>query len=105
LKTLERLRDLGNSVLVVEHDEDTIRRADYVLDLGPGAGVRGGEVVAAGTLAEVSQNPRSLTAKYLTGELSIPVPKKRIKPSADRGWLEVIGRSEEHTSELQSRFE
>ncbi len=66
LKTLEGLRDLGNSVLVVEHDEDTIRRADYIIDLGPGAGVRGGELVAAGTLAEVLATPRSLTAKYLT---------------------------------------
>ena len=70
LRTLEDLRDLGNSVLVVEHDEDTIRRADYMIDLGPGAGVRGGEVVAAGTLAEVLATPRSLTAQYLKGELS-----------------------------------
>src|SRR6185436_5070576 len=81
LKTLEGLRDLGNSVLVVEHDEDTIRRADYILDLGPGAGVRGGEVVAAGTLAEVLAAPHSFTAKYLTRELGIPIPKKRVKPS------------------------
>ena len=91
LKTLEGLRDLGNSVLVVEHDEDTIRRADYVLDLGPGAGVHGGELVAAGTVAEMLATPRSLTGQYLTGELAIPVPKKRIKPSPDRGWLEVLG--------------
>jgi excinuclease ABC subunit A len=104
LKTLERLRDMGNSVLVVEHDEDTIRRADYVLDLGPGAGVRGGEIVAAGTLAEVLQNPRSLTAKYLAGELSIPVPKKRIKPSPDRGWLEVIGASENNLKNVDVRI-
>ena len=66
LRTLAGLRDLGNSVLVVEHDADTIRQADYILDLGPGAGVRGGELVAAGTLAEVLANPHSLTAKYLT---------------------------------------
>ena len=104
LKTLEGLRDMGNSVLVVEHDEDTIRRADYILDLGPGAGVRGGEIVAAGTLAEVLQNPRSLTAKYLTGELSIPVPKKRIKPSPDRGWLEVIGASENNLKHVNVRI-
>jgi len=89
---------------VVEHDEDTIRRADYVLDLGPGAGVRGGEIVAAGTLAEVLQNPRSLTAKYLAGELSIPVPKKRIKPSPDRGWLEVIGASENNLKNVDVRI-
>src|SRR5205823_6911602 len=79
LKTLQHLRDLGNSVLVVEHDEDTIRHADYILDLGPGAGVRGGELVAAGTLPQVLANPHSLTAKYLTGELSIAVTKRRIK--------------------------
>src|SRR5512143_1924163 len=91
LQTLKELRDLGNSVLVVEHDEDTIRQADYVVDLGPGAGVRGGEVVAAGSLPEVLASPRSLTAKYLTRELSIPLPKKRVKPSPERGWLEILG--------------
>src|SRR5260221_12030200 len=75
LKTLEGLRDLGNSVLVVEHDEDTIRRADYIVDLGPGAGVHGGEVVAAGNLNELLANPRSLTARYLNLELTIPMPR------------------------------
>ena len=75
LQSLEGLRDLGNSVLVVEHDEETIRRADYVLDLGPGAGVRGGELVAAGTVAEIEATPRSLTGQYLKGELKIAVPK------------------------------
>ncbi|HMC26460.1 MAG TPA: excinuclease ABC subunit UvrA, partial [Verrucomicrobiae bacterium] len=70
LATLKHLRDIGNSVIVVEHDEDTIRQADYVLDLGPGAGIRGGELVAAGTVSEVLANSHSLTAKYLTGELS-----------------------------------
>jgi excinuclease ABC subunit A len=104
LKTLEGLRNLGNSVLVVEHDEDTIRRADYILDLGPGAGVRGGEVVAAGTLAEVLASPKSLTAKYLTRELTIPVPKKRIKPSPDRGWLEVLGATENNLRNLDVRI-
>jgi excinuclease ABC subunit A len=94
LRTLKGLRDLGNSVLVVEHDEDTIRSADHVVDLGPGAGIHGGELVAAGTLDELLANPRSLTAKYLRGELSIPIPKKRIKPSRDRGWLEIVGASE-----------
>ena len=104
LKTLEGLRDLGNSVLVVEHDEDTIRRADYLIDLGPGAGVHGGEVVAAGTLAEVLATPRSLTAKYLTRELTIPVPKKRVKPSPDRGWLEVLGASENNLRNIDARI-
>jgi len=103
LRTLEGLRDLGNSVLVVEHDADTIRHADYILDLGPGAGVRGGELVAAGTLPEVLANPHSLTAKYLRGELSIPVPRKRVKPGADRGWLEVLGASENNLKTIDAR--
>src|SRR5204863_4905742 len=94
LRTLEGLRNLGNTVLVVEHDADTIRHADYILDLGPGAGVRGGELVAAGTLEQVLGNTHSITAKYLTGELAIPVPKQRNKPSSDRGWLEVLGARE-----------
>jgi excinuclease ABC subunit A len=104
LKTLEGLRDLGNSVLVVEHDADTIQHADYILDLGPGAGVRGGELVAAGTLAEVLAQHQSLTAKYLTGELSIPVPRQRIKPSADRGWLEVLGARENNLKNIDARI-
>ena len=104
LKTLEGLRDLGNSVLVVEHDEDTIRRADYILDLGPGAGIRGGEVVAAGTLAEVLAAPHSLTAKYLTHELTVQVPKKRVKPSPDRGWLEVLGAKENNLQNVNARI-
>jgi excinuclease ABC subunit A len=104
LRTLEGLRDLGNSVLVVEHDADTIRHADYILDLGPGAGVRGGELVAAGTLEEVLANPRSLTAKYLTGEFSIPVPRQRVKPSEDRGWLEVLGAKENNLKNIEARI-
>jgi excinuclease ABC subunit A len=104
LKTLEGLRDLGNSVLVVEHDADTIQHADYILDLGPGAGVRGGELVAAGTLEEVLAQPQSLTAKYLTGELSIPVPRQRLKPSADRGWLEVLGARENNLKNIDARI-
>jgi len=75
IAALVRLRDLGNSVLVVEHDEDTIRAADYIVDMGPGAGVQGGRVVAAGTLAEVLANKRSLTAAYLTGRMTIPLPE------------------------------
>jgi excinuclease ABC subunit A len=104
LRTLTELRDLGNSVLVVEHDEDTIRRADYVIDLGPGAGVRGGEVVAAGTLAEVLATPKSLTAQYLKGELNVPVPKKRVKPSPDKGWLEVLGARENNLQNIDARI-
>lgn len=104
LKTLEGLRDLGNSVLVVEHDEDTIRRADYIIDLGPGAGIQGGELVAAGTLSEISRNRRSLTAKYLSGELSIPIPKKRIRPSIEKGWLEVLCAQENNLRNIDVRI-
>jgi len=104
LKTLEGLRDLGNSVLVVEHDEDTIRRADYIVDLGPGAGVRGGEVVAAGTLADIIAAPRSLTGQYLKGELSIPVPRHRIKPSPERGWIEILGASANNLKNIDVRI-
>ena len=104
LRTLEGLRDLGNSVLVVEHDADTIRHADYILDLGPGAGVRGGELVAAGTLAQVLANPHSLTAKYLSGELSIAIPRQRVKPSDERGSLEVLGARENNLKDIDARF-
>ena len=104
LRTLEGLRNLGNSVLVVEHDADTIRHADYILDLGPGAGVRGGELVAAGTLEQVLADTHSLTAKYLTGELTIPIPKQRIKPSSEKGWLEVIGATENNLKNVDARI-
>ncbi len=80
IETLHRLRDLGNTLVVVEHDEDTIKRADYVVDMGPGAGVHGGEIIAQGTPAEITKNPKSLTGEYLAGTMSIPVPEKRRKP-------------------------
>ncbi|WP_371346170.1 excinuclease ABC subunit UvrA [Ancylobacter sp. IITR112] len=83
LGTLRRLRDLGNTVIVVEHDEDAILAADYVVDVGPGAGVHGGRIVAQGTPKEILANPHSLTGKYLTGELTVPVPKRR-KPNPKR---------------------
>ncbi len=104
LATLKGLRDLGNTVLVVEHDADTIRQADYIVDLGPGAGVHGGELVAAGTLPEILKNKSSLTAQYLTGELSIPIPKKRNAPSEERGWLEVLGAKENNLRNLDARI-
>jgi excinuclease ABC subunit A len=104
LHTLKGLRDLGNTVLVVEHDADTIRAADYILDLGPGAGVHGGELVAAGTLPEILQNKKSLTAQYLTGELSIPVPKKRIVPSDEKGWIEVLGAKKNNLQNIDVRI-
>ncbi|MFI5014992.1 MAG: excinuclease ABC subunit UvrA [Hyphomicrobiales bacterium] len=90
LETLKRLRDLGNTVIVVEHDEDAIREADYVVDVGPGAGIHGGEIVAEGTPAEVMANPNSLTGKYLTGELAIPMPERRRKPLKGHA-LKIVG--------------
>jgi excinuclease ABC subunit A len=104
LKSLEGLRELGNSVLVVEHDEETIRRADYILDLGPGAGVRGGELVAAGSVAEIESVPRSLTGQYLKGDLKIAIPKNRVKPAPERGWLEIIGAKENNLQNVDARI-
>ena len=93
LQTLKRLRDLGNSVIVVEHDEDAILQADYVVDVGPGAGIHGGEIVAQGTPAEVMGDPNSLTGKYLTGELAVPVPPKRRKPQKGRMLQDLAARA------------
>ncbi|MEJ5211253.1 MAG: excinuclease ABC subunit UvrA [Burkholderiales bacterium] len=90
LATLRHLRDLGNSVIVVEHDEEAISIADHVIDIGPGAGVHGGQVVAQGTPEEIKADPRSLTGQYLSGRRSIPVPKKRHKPDPKR-WLTLKG--------------
>ena len=113
--TLRRLRDLGNSVIVVEHDEDTIRAADHVIDLGPGAGVRGGYLVAQGTFEEVLATPGSLTADYLSGRLTIPVPRHRVTPAGRRelafepralssGWLTVEGASENNLRNVSASF-
>lgn len=88
LDTLKRLRDLGNTVIVVEHDEDAIRLADFVLDIGPGAGVHGGNIIAQGTPEQVMANPKSLTGKYLTGEMFVPVPERR--PPNHRRTLKVV---------------
>ncbi|MCS3503135.1 excinuclease ABC subunit A [Bradyrhizobium japonicum] len=88
LDTLKRLRDLGNTVIVVEHDEDAILLADYVLDIGPGAGMHGGNIVAEGTPAEIMRNPKSLTGKYLTGELEVEVPERR--PPNHRRTIKVV---------------
>jgi excinuclease ABC subunit A len=104
LATLKGLRDLGNTVLVVEHDADTIRQADFIVDLGPGAGVRGGELVAAGTLPEILASKKSLTAQYLNGELAIPIPKKRLAPTEERGWLEVLGAKENNLRNIDARI-
>jgi excinuclease ABC subunit A len=89
LGTLKRLRDLGNTVIVVEHDEDAILQADHVVDVGPGAGIHGGRIIAEGTPADIMANPKSLTGKYLTGELGVPVPKRR-KPQKGRA-LKIVG--------------
>ncbi len=95
LKTLTRLRDLGNTVLVVEHDEDAIRAADHLVDMGPGAGAHGGKVIAEGTPEEVMQNSASLTGQYLSGFRQIPVPKVRREPPPKNGrWLTVKGAKE-----------
>ncbi len=88
--TLKHLRDLGNTVIVVEHDEDAIRAADYVVDMGPGAGTHGGEVIAQGTLEDICTNPNSLTGRYLTGDLCIAVPGRR-RANVSQRWLEVQG--------------
>ncbi len=91
LESLSLIRDAGNTVIIVEHDEETMRWADHIIDMGPGAGLRGGWVVAEGTLAEIVNNKNSLTGKYLKGELSIPVPEKRRRPE---NFIEIIGASE-----------
>ncbi|MEO5949909.1 MAG: excinuclease ABC subunit UvrA [Candidatus Saccharimonadales bacterium] len=101
--TLKHLRDLGNTVLVVEHDEDTIRHADYLLDIGPGAGVAGGEVVAAGTPEEVAKNPDSVTGRYLAGTEKIDVPKKRRAILRDRK-LVIRGAKENNLKNIDVAF-
>ena len=101
LRTLLNLRDLGNSVLVVEHDEDTMRAADCIVDIGPGAGEHGGEVVAIGTAQEIMDCPRSITGAYLSGRLSIPVPEKRRSPA---GWITVKGAAENNLKNIDVSF-
>lgn len=97
LGTLKHLRDLGNSVIVVEHDEDTMREADFIVDIGPGAGDHGGEIIATGTAKEIMENPDSITGKYLSGKLFIPIPRQRRMPS---GWLKVKGAAENNLKKI-----
>jgi len=104
IETLKRLRDLGNTVVVVEHDEDTIRQADHVVDLGPGAGIHGGHIVAQGSVPEILANPKSITGQYLAGTRSIPVPRRRVAPRADKGWLEILGASENNLRSVDARI-
>ena len=121
ISTMRKLRDLGNSVIVVEHDEDTIRAADHILDIGPGAGPRGGRLVAEGTLEEVLRVDHSPTAQYLSGRLSIAVPRRRHQPltappksttgksrvpagESSTGWLEIIGATENNLQNVHAAF-
>ena len=101
LKTLTHLRDLGNSVLVVEHDEDTMRAADCIVDIGPGAGEHGGQVIAMGTAQEIMDNQESVTGAYLSGRLKIPVPSERRKPT---GWITVRGAAENNLKNINVDF-
>ena len=101
LGTLKHLRDLGNSVLVVEHDEDTMREADYIVDIGPGAGEHGGEVVAVGNSEEIMANPASITGAYLSGKVKIPVPEMRKEPT---GWLEIKGAKENNLKNVDVKI-
>src|SRR5213594_77193 len=107
LETLEGLRDLGNSVLVVEHDEETIRAADHIIDLGPGAGPRGGEVVAQGKLNDIVSAKNSLTGDYLSGRARISVPRQRLKPppnNQSEGWLTLVGATENNLKDITVSF-
>ena len=101
LETLKKLRDLGNTLIVVEHDEDTMRAADYVVDIGPGAGSHGGQVVACGTAEEIMQVPESITGQYLSGAKKIPVPEVRRIPS---GWLTVRGAAENNLKKIDVKL-
>jgi excinuclease ABC subunit A len=103
LGTLRKLRDLGNSVIVVEHDEETIRAADHILDLGPGAGPRGGEIVAEGTLDDIARAKNSLTGNYLSGRARIAVPKQRAQPRPD-DWITVVGASANNLKKIDVSF-
>jgi excinuclease ABC subunit A len=102
IRTLEHMRDLGNTLIVVEHDEDTMLAADYIIDIGPGAGVHGGRVVAAGTPEEIMRDERSLTGAYLSGRKFIPVPDKRRQSNGK--WLEIVGACEHNLKQVNVRF-
>ena len=101
LATLKHLRDLGNTLIVVEHDEDTMLAADYIVDIGPGAGEHGGEVVAVGNAQEIMKNEKSITGAYLSGKIKIPVPEERRKP---RGFLKVVGAAENNLKNIDVKF-
>ncbi|UUX32927.1 excinuclease ABC subunit UvrA [Fundicoccus culcitae] len=102
IESLKQMRELGNTLIVVEHDDETMLAADYLIDIGPGAGENGGEVVAVGTPQEVMANPNSITGRYLSGKESIPIPKTR--RDTDRGWVEVIGAEENNLKNIDVKF-
>lgn len=102
INTLLRLRDLGNTLIVVEHDEDTMRAADFIVDIGPKAGVHGGEVVAKGTVEDICNEPRSLTGDYLSGRRKIEIPSVRTKPNGR--WLEVVGAKQNNLKNVNAKF-
>lgn len=101
INTLKHLRDLGNTVIVVEHDTDTMYAADYIIDIGPKAGINGGEVVGAGTVEDIIKSPRSITGKYLSGEIKIEIPSSRRKPT---GWIKVKGAAENNLKNIDVDF-
>ena len=101
MQTLERLRNLGNTVIVVEHDEDAIRSADYLVDMGPGAGIHGGNVVACGKPQDVMKNKNSITADYLTGRKFVDIPKKRRK---SKKFLEIEGATGNNLKDASAKF-
>ncbi len=102
IEALKRLRDLGNTLIVVEHDEDTMRASDYIVDIGPGAGIHGGEIVACGTCEEIAANEASITGQYLSGRRSIPVPAQRRRGNGN--WLEVLGAAENNLQNVNVKF-
>ncbi|NMB09049.1 MAG: excinuclease ABC subunit UvrA, partial [Tissierellia bacterium] len=102
LKTLRNLTNLGNTLIVVEHDEDTMYSADHIIDIGPGAGVHGGYIVAEGTVEEIKENPNSITGQYLSGKKSIEIPRERNKPNGN--WVEIIGASENNLKNIDVKI-
>ena len=101
IRTLKNLRDLGNTLIVVEHDEDTMLAADYIVDIGPKAGEYGGEVVATGTAKQIMKNKKSITGAYLSGKIKIPVPETRAVPT---GWIKVVGAAENNLKNIDVKF-
>ena len=103
LETLHKLRDLGNTVIVIEHDEETIRSADHMVDIGPGAGRLGGEIVAEGTVKDIEKEKKSITGKYLRGDSEIEIPKMR-RPIKNKKWLTVKGATEHNLKNILLNF-